>query len=67
MAAVEDNPWGPEWEGFEEEGYLDEIICGRIRRNKDGTITVMATIFVYSPDGEKSWIGDRRFRLRRDR
>lgn len=45
------------------DGWRDELVCHTFRRNRDGTITVIALVNVYSPDG-RVFTGERTMRLK---
>ncbi len=47
-------------------GWHDEIVVHTFRKNDDGTVSVLALVNVYSPDG-KCYSADRTLRLRNNR
>jgi hypothetical protein len=53
----------PDAESFPKE-WTDEVVCHTIRRNRDGSITVIALINVYG-DNKQMWTGESVVRLRK--
>lgn len=48
-------------------GWHDEIVCGSLRRNKDGSITVSCCINIYADDGTVYGVDGREIRLPKKR
>ncbi len=46
--------------------WVDEIVCGMVRRNRDGSLTVTCQINIYDEE-HNTWSTHRQIRLQRDK